>query len=59
MTGTELCGKNLVASRASKLKKLLALTKNQWPSIMYKNALVDVIYLPEQKKKKKNNFKTI
>ena len=42
VTGTELRGKNLVASRASKFKKLLALTKIQWPSIMHKNALVYV-----------------
>ena len=47
--GTELCGKPLVDSRASKLKKLLALTKIQWPLIMHKNALVDVICQPEQK----------
>ena len=33
--GTELRGKNLVASRDSKFKKLLALTKIQWPSIMH------------------------
>ena len=47
--GTELHGKNLVASRASELKKLLALTKIWWPSIMHRNALLDVLYLSEQK----------
>ena len=50
VTGTELRGKNLVASRARKFKKLLALTKIQWPSIMHKNALVDIICLSEQTK---------
>ena len=44
--GTELHGKGLVASRASNFKKLLALTKIQWPSIMHINALVDVICRP-------------
>ena len=48
-SGTELCGKPLVASRASKFNKLLALTKIQWPPIMHRNALVNIIYLPEQK----------
>ena len=50
--GTELRGKNLVASRASKFKKLLALTKIQWPSIIHKNALV-------QSTTTKKNLKTI
>ena len=40
--GTELHGKSLVASRASKFKKLLALTNIQWPSNMHRNSLVDV-----------------
>ena len=47
--GTELQGQNLVASRASKCKKLLALTQIHWPPIMQRNALVDVMCLSEQK----------
>ena len=46
--GTELRGKNLVASRASQFKRLLALTKIQWPSIMRK-IFWWMSYIPEQK----------
>ena len=34
-SGTELRGKSLPASRASKFQKLLALTKIHWPSITH------------------------
>ena len=38
--GQNFVKKNLVASRASDLKMLLALTKIHWPSIIHGNALV-------------------
>ena len=56
--GTELRGKNMVASRVSSFKKLLALTKIQWPLIMHRSAFMDVIYIHQIKKKivQENNF---
>ena len=47
--GTELRGKNVVASRASNFKNVLAITKIHWLSITHRNVFVDVICLQEQK----------